>query len=94
MFLIVCCFSQPQAVKKKVEEPGTSFKVDEIPEPYRPSEWLCAVLPRKAPYHPQMGDECMYLKLVMITLLCLKLIVFNQSYFYHLNFFYRDTLDI
>ncbi|XP_077290896.1 bromodomain and WD repeat-containing protein isoform X2 [Arctopsyche grandis] len=54
--------TQPQAVKKKVEENGVLPKVDEIPEPYRPSEWLCAVLPRKAPYHPQMGDECMYFK--------------------------------
>lgn len=57
-------FRQPQAVKKKVEENGVQPKVDEIPEPYRPSEWLCAVLPRKAPYHPQMGDECMYFKQV------------------------------
>ncbi|KAI8426696.1 hypothetical protein MSG28_014402 [Choristoneura fumiferana] len=35
----------------------------ELPELYRPGEWLTAVSPRKAPYHPQMGDECLYFRL-------------------------------
>lgn len=28
----------------------------------RPSEWLTEVIPRKAPYYPQMGDEVVYLR--------------------------------
>ncbi|KAM3955791.1 LOW QUALITY PROTEIN: bromodomain and WD repeat-containing protein [Aphomia sociella] len=36
---------------------------EELPEAYRPGEWLTAVTPRKAPYHPQMGDECVYFRL-------------------------------
>ncbi|XP_049883065.1 bromodomain and WD repeat-containing protein 3 [Pectinophora gossypiella] len=35
----------------------------ELPEAYRPGEWLTAVAPRKAPYHPQMGDHCLYFRL-------------------------------
>ncbi|XP_021706973.1 PH-interacting protein [Aedes aegypti] len=34
----------------------------EIPEPYRPPEWLSEVIPRKAPYYPQMGDEVVYFR--------------------------------
>lgn len=34
----------------------------EIPEIYRPPEWLSEVIPRKAPYYPQMGDEVVYLR--------------------------------
>lgn len=34
----------------------------EIPELYRPPEWLSEVIPRKAPYYPQMGDEVVYLR--------------------------------
>ena len=40
--------------------------VPELPDAYRPGEWLTAVSPRKAPYHPQMGDECLYFRLVSI----------------------------
>nr|XP_037876090.1 PH-interacting protein isoform X4 [Bombyx mori] len=44
--------------------PGTSAVGRlELPEEYRPGEWLTAVSPRKAPYHPQMGDQCLYFKL-------------------------------
>ncbi|XP_047518570.1 bromodomain and WD repeat-containing protein 3 isoform X1 [Pieris napi] len=35
----------------------------ELPEAYRVGEWLTAVSPRKAPYHPQMGDRCVYFRL-------------------------------
>nr|XP_049707984.1 bromodomain and WD repeat-containing protein 1 isoform X2 [Helicoverpa armigera] len=35
----------------------------ELPDAYRPGEWITAVSPRKAPYHPQMGDECLYFRL-------------------------------
>ncbi|CAK1554474.1 unnamed protein product [Leptosia nina] len=35
----------------------------ELPEPFRVGEWLTAVSPRKAPYHPQMGDRCVYFRL-------------------------------
>ncbi|XP_059610185.1 PH-interacting protein isoform X2 [Phlebotomus argentipes] len=34
----------------------------EIPESFRPPEWLSEVIPRKAPYYPQMGDEVVYLR--------------------------------
>lgn len=34
----------------------------EIPEEYRPPEWLSEVIPRKAPYYPQMGDEVVYFR--------------------------------
>lgn len=29
---------------------------------YRPPEWLSEVIPRKAPYYPQMGDEAVYFR--------------------------------
>ncbi|XP_041988946.1 PH-interacting protein isoform X2 [Aricia agestis] len=35
----------------------------ELPEVYRVGEWLTAVSPRKAPYHPQMGDHLLYFRL-------------------------------
>ncbi|XP_031621174.1 bromodomain and WD repeat-containing protein 3 isoform X2 [Contarinia nasturtii] len=35
---------------------------NEIPEIYRPPEWLSEVIPRKAPYYPQMGDEVVYFR--------------------------------
>ncbi|XP_052866159.1 bromodomain and WD repeat-containing protein 3 [Anopheles cruzii] len=34
----------------------------EIPEQFRPPEWLSEVIPRKAPYYPQMGDEVVYFR--------------------------------
>lgn len=34
----------------------------EIPDIYKPSEWLAEVIPRKAPYYPQMGDELVYFR--------------------------------
>ncbi|XP_017883326.1 PH-interacting protein isoform X2 [Ceratina calcarata] len=36
--------------------------IDDIPEVFRPSEWLTEVIPRKAPYYPQMGDEIVYFR--------------------------------
>ena len=36
--------------------------ISEVPDVYRPSEWLTEVLPRKAPYYPQMGDEIVYFR--------------------------------
>lgn len=32
----------------------------EIPELFKPPDWLSEVIPRKAPYYPQMGDEIVY----------------------------------
>ncbi|CAH1798894.1 unnamed protein product [Owenia fusiformis] len=32
----------------------------ELPEEFRPPEWLTGTIPRKAPYVPQMGDEVIY----------------------------------
>lgn len=48
-------------VPEPVEEPSPPR---EPPEVYRPGDWLTAVEPRKAPYHPQMGDECLYFRRV------------------------------
>ncbi|CAD7093518.1 unnamed protein product [Hermetia illucens] len=45
--------------RKKVQIPGTN---GEIPEQFRPPEWLSEVIPRKAPYYPQMGDEVVYFR--------------------------------
>uniref|UniRef100_A0A8D8RXJ3 Bromodomain and WD repeat-containing protein 3 n=1 Tax=Cacopsylla melanoneura TaxID=428564 RepID=A0A8D8RXJ3_9HEMI len=35
---------------------------EEVPDIYKPSEWLAEVVPKKAPYYPQMGDEVMFFK--------------------------------
>lgn len=51
--------SLPKFPKKKIPIPTEN---GEIPETYRPPEWLCEVIPRKAPYYPQMGDEIVYLR--------------------------------
>uniref|UniRef100_A0A336MD76 CSON013811 protein n=1 Tax=Culicoides sonorensis TaxID=179676 RepID=A0A336MD76_CULSO len=45
--------------RKKLPIPANG---GEIPEIYRPPEWLSEVIPRKAPYYPQMGDEVIYLR--------------------------------
>ncbi|XP_060082031.1 bromodomain and WD repeat-containing protein 3-like [Ylistrum balloti] len=36
--------------------------VEELPEEFRPPEWLTDTKPRKTPYVPQMGDEVMYFR--------------------------------
>ncbi|XP_048003911.1 PH-interacting protein-like [Leguminivora glycinivorella] len=41
---------------------GSGAAPADLPELYRPGEWLTAVSPRKAPYHPQMGDAVMYFR--------------------------------
>ncbi|XP_055677242.1 PH-interacting protein [Lutzomyia longipalpis] len=46
--------------KKKLPIPTENGM--EIPETFRPPEWLSEVIPRKAPYYPQMGDEVVYLR--------------------------------
>ncbi|XP_044761682.1 bromodomain and WD repeat-containing protein 1 [Coccinella septempunctata] len=35
-------------------------KPHEVPEKYKPSEWLSETKPRKSPYFPQMGDVLVY----------------------------------
>lgn len=47
--------------RKRVLIPPTTSN-GEIPELYRPAEWLSEVIPRKAPYYPQMGDEIVYFR--------------------------------
>lgn len=39
-----------------------STGIDDIPDVFRPSEWLTEIIPRKAPYYPQMGDEIVYFR--------------------------------
>ena len=53
--------SPPAPRKKKVPVPRHG-KVKEIPESFRPSEWLSEVVPRRTPYYPQMGDEVLYFR--------------------------------
>lgn len=43
---------------------------DEVPSEYQPPKWLSEVIPRKAPYYPQMGDQIMF---------------FQQGYKYYLE---------
>ncbi|XP_018327576.1 bromodomain and WD repeat-containing protein 3 isoform X2 [Agrilus planipennis] len=59
-------------VLEKEPRPSTSSTVvpihipknmqKEVPEIYKPSEWLAETRPRKAPYCPQMGDEVVYFR--------------------------------
>lgn len=53
--------AKPGRKNKKVLIP-TPAPNGEIPEVYRPAEWLSEVIPRKAPYYPQMGDEIVYFR--------------------------------
>ncbi|KAK7871917.1 hypothetical protein R5R35_009722 [Gryllus longicercus] len=53
---------QRQQKKKIVPTVAAAGEIGEVPEVYRPPEWLSEVLPRKAPYYPQMGDEVMYFR--------------------------------
>ncbi|KAF5287129.1 hypothetical protein FQA39_LY16052 [Lamprigera yunnana] len=58
----------PQKEDKKEEEKTTPLEkplsivkaVKELPEVYKPPEWLSETMPCKAPYFPQMGDEIVY----------------------------------
>lgn len=43
------------------EPPGDGTGL-EVPPNIRPSRWLAEVIPHKAPYYPQMGDEVVYLR--------------------------------
>lgn len=45
---------------KKVHQ--TKLVQGEIPELFKPPDWLSEVIPRKAPYYPQMGDEIVYFR--------------------------------
>lgn len=45
-----------EKIVKKMED------ITELPEEFRPPEWLTDVIPRKSPYVPQMGDDVMYFK--------------------------------
>lgn len=47
----------PNGVKKVPLLPN-----GEIPDEYKPPEWLSEVIPKKAPYYPQMGDEVVYFR--------------------------------
>lgn len=49
--------SEPDAATRQLLQ-----NVTEVPAEMRPSEWLTEVVPRKAPYYPQMGDEVVYLR--------------------------------
>lgn len=34
--------------------------MEDIPEPYRPSDWLAETYPKLSPYFPQLGDDIVY----------------------------------
>lgn len=46
---------------------GPAPPPDDLPDVYRPGDWITATQPRKAPYQPQMGDQCLYFRLVSVT---------------------------
>lgn len=62
--VVVNGFAEPSTSKRKIPPPLKNVKKilknGEIPELYKPSEWLAETVPRKAPYWPQMGDEVVY----------------------------------
>ncbi|XP_013385977.1 bromodomain and WD repeat-containing protein 3 [Lingula anatina] len=37
-------------------------EISELPEQFRPPDWLTDTIPRKAPYVPQIGDEVIYFR--------------------------------
>ncbi len=41
---------------------GNTANVGEVPEEYKPPDWLTETVPHKAPYYPQIGDEIMYFR--------------------------------
>lgn len=47
---------------RKNSVPADISSLTEIPELYKPLEWLAQTIPKKAPYVPQMGDEVVYFK--------------------------------
>lgn len=51
--------SQKRPEKRRKSVP---VEIREVPEEFRPPEWLTDVIPRKTPYVPQMGDEVMYFR--------------------------------
>lgn len=55
--------SSPAGTKKRISIPKPGpHGLDQIPEEFRPSEWLSSVVPRRAPFYPQMGDEVIYFR--------------------------------
>nr|XP_042900539.1 bromodomain and WD repeat-containing protein 3 [Parasteatoda tepidariorum] len=54
----------PRKTKSKVSHKGKmpATKGKKLPERFRPPEWLTDVMPHKAPYVPQIGDEIMYFR--------------------------------
>nr|XP_022292305.1 bromodomain and WD repeat-containing protein 3-like isoform X1 [Crassostrea virginica] len=54
---------KPSKNKRKKEKLVKKMEdITELPEEFRPPEWLTDVIPRKSPYVPQMGDNVMYFK--------------------------------
>ncbi|XP_052086696.1 bromodomain and WD repeat-containing protein 3-like isoform X1 [Mytilus californianus] len=56
---------EPKPTKKTIRRQKIVKKmggIQELPEEFRPSEWLTDTKPRKTPYVPQMGDEVMYFR--------------------------------
>lgn len=54
--VLVLLLQRRQKIVKKMGE------VEELPEEFRPPDWLTDTKPRKTPYVPQMGDEVMYFR--------------------------------
>ncbi|CAD5113102.1 DgyrCDS2293 [Dimorphilus gyrociliatus] len=50
-----------QQTRKKAEA-LQNMENGEIPDRFRPPEWLTSAIPRKTPYVPQMGDDIMYFR--------------------------------
>jgi bromodomain and WD repeat domain containing protein 1/3 len=54
--------SPPRVVKNSATAKLLSSDMKEVPEQYKPSDWLSEVIPRKTPYFPQIGDEVVYFR--------------------------------
>ncbi|KAK4883678.1 hypothetical protein RN001_006997 [Aquatica leii] len=54
--------NEVELTETATEKPISHVKVPkgELPEAYKPPEWLSETMPCKAPYFPQMGDEIVY----------------------------------
>ncbi|XP_076372727.1 bromodomain and WD repeat-containing protein 3-like isoform X2 [Tachypleus tridentatus] len=48
--------------RKRKQNKRRNRKIKEVPEEYKPPEWLTDVIPHKTPYVPQVGDEVVYFR--------------------------------
>ncbi|CAB3373121.1 Hypothetical predicted protein [Cloeon dipterum] len=54
--------SPPRTVRNPATAKLLASNIKEVPEQFKPSEWLNETMPRKTPYFPQIGDEVVYFR--------------------------------